>query len=304
MRAGVDLDNPLPNPPPLPTDLPAPRLVSPRGALRRSLAVWGWGQVAAGDRRGWLGPPLQVATVAALVVLGPAAAPGTNAPFVFAGTALACAAWAAIAVHAHRVAARRRSALGIEPGQTGALELLFLAPVVVAFSTFFWLAAGRLADPGTVLVDYTEDWQAGRIDLAAARFVVQPSTADLSDEWARQLAGLRNALVRLAAVAGPAAGIDPERPLDSIRWTARPDGSDADGLVVDIEVVREESVRGQLFGLLPSTTQRLVTLERLGTAELRLVPLSSPLDGSAWRIVRVEIEGVVVGRSGQAAVRE
>jgi hypothetical protein len=233
-----------------------------------------------------------------LVALAPAAAAGTYAPFVFSGVALTFAAWVAIAVHAHRAAVRRRSTLGIEAGKTGALELLVLAPVVVAFSTLFWLEAGRLADPGTVLADYTEDWQAGRTDAAAARFVAQPATADLSDEWTRQLAGLRNALVRLAAVGGPGAGIDPGRPLDSIRWTSRGDGSAPDGLVVDIEVVREESVRSQLFGLLPSTTQRLVTLERLGTAELRLVPQPGPLAGSAWRIVRIEIEGVVVGASG------
>jgi hypothetical protein len=293
VNAGVDLDNPFPNPPPLPTDLPAPRLVSPRGALRRSLVVWGWGQLAAGDRRGVLGPPLEVATLAGLTLIVPAASAGTNASLAFAAVVLTFAAWIAIAVHAHRAAAHRRSGLGIEPGPSGGIDLLWLAPLVVVFSTLFWLGAGRLGDPGTVLADYVADWQAGRADSALVRFTAPPgSSAELSDAWSRQLAGLRNALVRLAAVAGPSSAIDPERPLDTVRWTARPAESAPDTRLVDIEVVRQESVRGQLFGLLPSTTQRLVTLDRLGMAELRLVALPGPFAGSAWRIVRVDIGGI------------
>jgi hypothetical protein len=295
--AGADLDNPLPNPPPVPSDLPPPRLASPRGALRRSLILWGWGQIAAGGRRGWLGPPLQVGALAGLLAFGPAAARGTNAPLVFLAGALVLGLWVAIPFHAHRVASRRRAALDLPSGQTGGLDLLWLAPVAVVLSTAFWTGTGRLGDPGVVLADYVGDWRAGRVADAAGRFVATPGEgAALADAWGRQLANLRNDLVRLSAVSGPGSGIDPEQPLETVRWSLQP-AEDPGTVLVDIEVVRRETVRSQVFGWLPSTSQRLVTLERLGTAELRLIDLPGTLGGQGWRIVRVEVGGVELGGS-------
>ncbi|MDQ2964522.1 MAG: hypothetical protein M3R57_01550 [Chloroflexota bacterium] len=40
--------------------------------------MWGWGQIVAGDRRGWLGPAAQVAVLAAFAIRGPGLVAGTN----------------------------------------------------------------------------------------------------------------------------------------------------------------------------------------------------------------------------------
>ena len=256
--------------------------------------VWGWGQVAAGDRRGWILPIVQLGAVAALVFLGSSAAFGTNAPFVFLAASIVLALWALIPVHAHRVAALRRAALDLPAGATGGFDLLWLSPLIVAFSTVFWSSAGRLGDPGLVLSDYVADWRAGSVDVASRRFSTPPADSAVADAWEAQLANLRNDLVRLAAVSGTSSGIVPEDPFGSVRWTPR-DDAEPGTFTADVEVVRRESVRSQLFGLLPSTSQRLVTLEKLGSAELVLVDLPGQMGGQGWRIVRVEIEGIVVG---------
>jgi hypothetical protein len=259
------------------------------------LIVWGWGQVAAGDRRGWILPIVQLALVAVLLAIGPGAAQGTNAWLVFLAAAVVFALWAAIPVHAYRRAVQRHAALDVPLGRTGGLDLLWLAPIAVVFSTVFWSVAARTADPGTVLADYAADWRAGRAETAVGRFEMPPSDpSGVRDAWTAQLAKLRNDLVRLAAVSGPGSGIDPEDPLASIHWAARDDGEPGT-YIVDIEVVRRETIRGQLLGLVPSTSQRLVPLEKLGVAELRLVDLPGPLAGNGWRIVRVEVGGTVLG---------
>jgi hypothetical protein len=260
------------------------------------MVVWGWGQIAAHDRRGWLGPPLQVALIAALVTFAPTAAQGSNAPLVFLAGATVLALWLVIPVQAHRVAARRRAAVDVAIGPSSGLDLLWLAPFAVAFSTFFWTVAGRAGDPGLVLSDYVADWRSGRVDAAVSMFDTPPGdTGTIADTWEAQLANLRNDLVRLAAVSGPASGIDPAQPLDSVVWSAEP-AEDSSTSIVAIEVVRRESVRGVLFGLLPSTSQRLVTLEKLGSAELRRVNLPGRFGGQGWRIVRVEVGGIALGR--------
>jgi hypothetical protein len=257
--------------------------------------VWGWGQIAAGDRRGWIGPPLQLALVAALAVFAPSAAQGTNAWLIFLAGAVVMALWLAVPVDAYRLTMRRRAALDVPTGSASGLDLLWLAPFAVAFSTFFWAAAGRAADPGLVLSDYVGDWRTGRVDAALALFDIPPGdSASMPGTWEAQLANLRNDLVRLAAVSGPTSGIDPGQPLDSIVWSAKPP-EEADAFLVAIEVVRRETVRGQLLGLVPSTSQRLVTVERLGTVELRLVDLPGPFGGQAWRIRSVEVGGIGLG---------
>ncbi len=298
-RGGRDLDIPVPNPPPIPSDLPAPSLITPRGALRRSLVIWGWGQLAAGDRRGWLGPPVQAGAITVLVVAGPALAAGTGATLAFVLACLLFAAWTAVAAGAYRRAARRRAALDLPAGNGGAADLLWLGPFVVVLATGFWIAGGRAAEPATVLDDYVADWRTGDADSALRLFDRPPaSAAEIAETWQRQLAGLRNDLVRIAAAAGPGSGIDPDRPLDSVRWV-EVGVSPAGGRLIAIEVARRETVRGQLLGFLPTTSQRLVTLERLGLVELRLVDRPGPIAFGprieAWRLVRIDVGGVVVG---------
>lgn len=272
-------------------------MVTAAGALRRSLLVWGWGQVSAGDRRGWLGPPVQAAAVA-LVVLAAPLAGGTAAPLVFLLAAGLVAAWAAIAAHAWRTAAHRRASLGVEPGGGGE-AMLWLVPLVLAVGAGLWVAGGSDADPALALDAYLADWRAGRAGAAAERFADPPSSTALLAAWDRQAGAVRNAVVRIQA-ADPAVVADPSRLLDGLRWVDL--GATADGgRQLALEAVRQERVRNELFGILPATSQRLVPVERLGIAELRTVPVAS---GSgpfgpvvAWRLVRVEIAGELLAGS-------
>jgi hypothetical protein len=288
-------DLPVPNPPPLPGDVIPTRLPSPRGALRASLLIWGWGQIAAGDRRGWLGPPAQLGALLVVGWLAPALAGGTSVSLAFLLGAAVLAAWALVAVDAHRRTARRLAAVDLPAGHDGAADLLWLAPAAIVLSTLLWAGGGRAADPGVVLDQYVGDWGAGRTAAGIARFAATPGgEAEVRERWAGQLAGLRNELVRLAAELGEAADIDPDRPLETVRWT---DGGPLDGgrgRLVVVEVVRREAVRSLLFGFVPTTSQRLVTIARLGEVRLRLVPAGSG-PGEVWRIVRVEVGGIPLG---------
>jgi len=258
------------------------------------LLIWGWGQVVAGDRRGWLGPPAQVAALAVLVAATPTLVAGTNGELAFVAGAAVLGAWALIAVHAHRGAARRRAALDLPPGETGAAELLWFAPFVIALSSGFWIAAGDAGDPGVLLDLYVADWRHGRAGEAAVRFATQPDSAVLAQTWDRQLAALHNKLVAIAAAAGPDSGIDPDHPLDEVRWVDA--GTTASGArLVALEIARVETVDGKLFGILPTTSQRLVTLASLGRIELRLLDRPGSAGGVAWRIVGAEVGGVAIG---------
>lgn len=289
--------NPVPNPPPLAGDYLASRVMTSPGALWRSLLVWGWGQMATGDRRGWVGPPLQVAALLGLVLAAPLAA-GTAAPSVFLAAVGVVAVWAGVGVHAWHRAARRRAALGGPPGG-GAGHLLGLTPLVVIVGAVFWLLAGHGADPALALDRYLAAWRAGDVDAGMAAFARPPGTpTELGEAWQRQTSGLRNALVRIVA-AVPEAEADPDRPLDRVRWVDL-GATERGGRRFRLEVARQETEQGALFGILPTTGRRLVSLERLGEAELVAAPdpaAASPLGTpTVWRVVRVEITGETVGR--------
>lgn len=230
----------------------------------------------------------------ALALGGPTLVAGTNGELAFVAGAAILAAWALIAVHAHHRAARQRAALGLPPGEAGAADLLWLAPFAIALSSGFWIATGDAGDPAVLLDQYVADWRFGRAAAAVHRFAAPPDPAVLAETWDRQLAALRNGLVAIAATAGPDSDIDPDRPLDSVRWVDA-GTTVSGGRLVAIEVARTEAIEGQLFGLLPTTSQRLVTLAHLGSIELRLVGGPDTPGGPSWRIVSAEIGGVTIG---------
>ena len=254
--------------------------------------MWGAGQIVAGDRRGWLLPPLQAAAIAGLIVaIG--AASGTYVTLVYLGGVAVLGAWVGIAAGAYRLAARRHAALDVAPRALGALDLLWLSPLVVVGSTLLWAYGGSQADPGSTLADYVDNWRSGRVDVAREQFGMPPHALALGQAWDRQLAALHNDLVRVSATARPDARIDPDHPLDTIVWlpAVTPDPGAA---AFDIAVVRSATVRSQLLGLLPSTAQRVEVLERLGRVEIRRVELPG-LAGQAWRISSADVGGIVVG---------
>ncbi|HET7026869.1 MAG TPA: hypothetical protein VFI28_04185 [Candidatus Limnocylindrales bacterium] len=285
--------------------LPVPRPISPRGAIRRSLLVWGWGELATGGRRGFL---LVVAEIAAVVtfvfVLAPYSA-GSAAGLVFLGGGAFVAVWAAQALHAERRAAR-----GIAPshdpvGHGAAIELLWLAPIVVAGATAFWTMSGPSASPESVLAAYVDSWRAGDVADASGLFAVVPDRASLAASWARQSARLSNETIRASAQAGPNGGIDPEDPWASLRWAPSTGASPSSTLgldgrpVVAATIVRHDTVRDSFLGLVPTTSQRLAVVEDLGTVRLRTVDLPGPFAGAppvvVWRIDELDLLGERVG---------
>jgi hypothetical protein len=273
--------------------------------LARSLVVWGWGQLAAGDRRGWLLMAAQPAAIVALALAGPPLSDGAGAALVFVAGSAVLFVWAAVAVHAYRRAARRRVLVELPGPDGGSLVLLVFLPIAIVASTLFWGFGARESDPSTVLDRYVADWRAGRVVEAISRFRESPGTTAIVREiWDAQMAALHNELLRLVPRAGPAGGIDPNAPLDTVRWVdAGP--SPGGGRLVALEVSRREDVRGLVLGLLPVSSQRLVPLARLGTAELAPVRIGAPVApagplpdgpwGVAWRLVEVEIVGVRLG---------
>jgi hypothetical protein len=267
--------------------------------------VWGWGQLATGDRRGWLLVPLQPLAIAVVFVAGPPLVPGAGVTLVYlAGVALLLA-WTAVAIHAYRRAVRRRVLVELPGSDGSALALLLFAPLAIAASTALWALGGVAADPATVVDRYVADWRVGRVGAAIARFEERPGTRALVREiWDAQLTALHNELIRLVPRAGPEGGIDPDRPFDTVRWV---DGgpTPGGGHLVRLEVARRETVRGLVLGLLPVSSQRLVPLEQLGSVELVRVPIDLPPEtagvvpsgpwAETWRIRSVEVLGVTLG---------
>ena len=276
-----------------PTDLPPPRLPTPRGALRRSLILWGWGQLALGDRRGWLLLALEPVALAALVAIGLPLGAGTGLELVFVAGALVAVAWLGQSVHAYRLAVRRRRPFDLAGPDGGAIELLWLVPFAVAATTAYWAAFGTAASPDATLARYVADWRAGHAADGAALFATPPDPSALAAAWQRQAPRLRNDLVVAAAAAGPDSAIDPQQPFESLRfdWAgAAAGGAGAGSRVVDIRVVRVRAIRDTAFGFVPISHDELVSVADLGTVTLRLVSLPGPIPGlpvTAWRIDRV-----------------
>ena len=269
------------------------------------MLVWGWGQLATGDRRGWLLIPLQPLAIAAFLVGGPPLVQGAGVTLVYLGGVVLVLAWVGVAVHAYARAVRRRVLVEL-PGPDGsAIGLLLFAPPAILASTALWALGGVAADPATVVDRYVADWRAGRVADAIGRFDERPGTGPLVREiWDAQLTALHNELIRLVPRAGPEGGIDPDRPFDTVRWVdggPTPDG----GHLVRLEVARRETVRGLVLGLLPVSSQRLVPLEQLGSVELVRVPIDLPPEtagvipagpwAETWRIRSVEVQGVMLG---------
>jgi hypothetical protein len=261
------------------------------------MLLWGWGQIASGDRRGWLGPPAQAGLLAGMVWVTPQLAPGTGVGILFLLGTLLLAAWAAVPMHAYRQAAVGRAMPGV-PGPGSGIALLLLAPAAIVASSLFWSFSGRSAEPAAVLDWYVTAWQEGRAADATVHLRPAPSTEDLLEVWERQETALRNELVRLAAQEGPGAGIDPGEPLGTVRWVDA-GATSGGGRLVLIEVARRETVRGLFLGFLPASTQSLVTLAGLGQVELQREPIEGPLPpgpwAEAWRITGIEVAGAALG---------
>ncbi len=255
--------------------------------LRTALLGWGLGHLLLGDRRGWLLLAVEAAAVLALVVLTPPLIDGEAAPLLFLALVAFIAAWGAQAVDAYREAVRRGAP------RTGAAWILGLAVPAVLLVGGFWLFAGRGASPAAALEQYVTGWRHDRPDIAAAAMTQRPDPAALRAAWGDRGSALRNRLVALTARFGGDAGLDPDRPFDSLRFTVL-SGGESDRVDVSVEIVRQVVVRSQFLGVFPTATQERRAVEEIGRGTLVRVPgpvgLVPGVRTPVWRLERLDLE--------------
>jgi hypothetical protein len=257
--------------------------------LRRSLFVWGLGQLAIGDRRGWLLLIVQPLAIAGLFVFAALLIQGTRWMVVFPALLLVLFAWLGQALAAYRQAIKRGAPAG------GELQVVGFLPVAVVAVTVFWLVGGSLGAPATTLGRYVSAWEHNDSAEAAQLFAEPTSTAEIEAMWAAQTAYLERAVTAAAIQYGPLSGLDPEEPFNSLRFTEQPSSS-ADVASVAVELVRRQRVESMLLGFIPTATQETVVVEQIGTIDLRALPDTPPpwlagikTGASVWLIETVDL---------------
>ena len=243
----------------------------PPGAsvLRRSLLVWGLGQLAIGDRRGWLLLLAQPLAIGGLIVFAAVLIEGTRWMVVFPALLLLLVAWLGQALGAYRQAVAR----GATPG--GELQVVGFLPVAVVAVTVFWLVGGSLGAPATTLGRYVAAWENNNAAEAAQLFATPMSTADIEAMWVTQTTYLEQQVTAAFIEYGPLSGIDPDEPFNSLRFTEEPSTA-GDLASVAVELVRRQRVESLLLGFIPTATQETVVVEQLGTIELKALPDTPP----------------------------
>ena len=251
------------------------------GVLRRSLLLWGWGQIALGDRRGWLLLPVQPIAIAGVAFAAWQLIDGTRWLAVFLPLVALLVFWIAQAVHAHQ----RALALGAAPG--GELQLAFFLPVVLAAVSVFWLVGGRHGSPASAVEAYMAAWEAGRPDVAVGLFgTTGPMQPELSGAWNEQRSWLTSAITSGRATYGVQSGLDPTRPFRNLRV------SQTGPNTYTVELVRSESYQTTLLGFIPTAGQRTVVVAPVLAIHVFEQLVAGPLESSVWRISSVEaLEG-------------
>jgi hypothetical protein len=206
--------------------------------------LWGWGQAATGDRRGFVLAAVEIAWLGTFAWFVPPLLDGGFVTAIFVAGVAFVAAWAAVALHAYRLAIRRGRPFDRSRPDGGAADLLWLAPAAMVGMTFLWAVGGTLARPESAMARYVHDWQVGDPADAVRLFASSPTAATLASNWEAQLATLRNELVRMGAVGGEDEGLDPARPFERIRFVDVPSTmsgeSGAPGSVrrIDVQLVK------------------------------------------------------------------
>jgi hypothetical protein len=244
-------------------------LPSAASVLRRSLFVWGLGQLAIGDRRGWLLLLAQPLAIVGLLVLAAVLIEGTRWMVVFPALLLVLAAWFGQALSAYR----RAVELGARPG--GELQVVGFLPLALVAVTTFWLIGGSLGSPASTMARYVSAWETGRSAEAAELFAEPVTTAEIEVMWVAQTAYLEQQVVAAAIQYGPLSGIDPEQPFNSLRFTEQPTTA-VDVSTVAVELVRRQRVESLLLGFIPTATQETVVVEQIGAISLRALPDPPP----------------------------
>jgi hypothetical protein len=99
--------------------------------------------------------------------------------------------------------------------------------------------------------------------------------------------------VALTARFGGDAGLDPDRPFDSLRFTVLSD-RDRERVEVSVEIVRQVVVRSQFLGVFPAATQERRPIEEVGRGTLVRVPgpegVVPGVRTPVWRLESLDVE--------------
>ncbi len=213
---------------------------------------------------------------------------GTRWLAVFPLLAAIVGVWVAQAIHAHRSALER----GYAPG--GELRVMLLIGLAVLVLTGYWLVGGRHGSPGATLAEYLDAWQSGRAEEAAPLLIADPSADELRSAWADQDRQLRDAVANAAAVYGGEAGLDPQQPFNSLRFTEADKGT-AGEATINVDLVRLQRVESSVLGVVPTARQQTVVVDRQLVIRLALVPQpglawlpDGILDSFSWEISSID----------------
>lgn len=257
--------------------------------LTRALLVWGLGHLTLGDRRGWLLLATQPIALAGAAVATAQLVDGARWLVVFPVLGAIVAVWLAQAVHAHRLALER----GRAPG--GELRVMLFVAMAALILTAFWLVGGRHGSPSATLGAYLEAWRSDRAEAAATLFVVDQSLEQLRVVWSDQALRLRESVARAMALHGSEAGLDPDQPFDSLRFTEIGDQQTPNTATIAVDLVRLQRVESQMLGIVPTASQQTLVISRQMSIRLALVPdigfdwlPLGLLRSSSWQIVSVD----------------
>lgn len=248
------------------------------------MLVWGWGHITLGDRRGWILVVLQPLAILGWLFAASQLIDGTRWLAVFVPLVLLLVFWVGQAVHAYR----RAIALGGAPG--GELQLALFLPLALAVFTAFWLLGGRHGSAASTVEAYMEAWEANRPDLALSLFGnAGPQPDSLVAFWDERRSWLTSTIEFKRAIYGPASGLDPDEPFNSLRVTqTSPTG-------FDVELVRSETFQTSLLGLIQTSGQRTVAIAPVMHIVVVEQPVTGWLPASVWVVDSKTLGGVQAG---------
>lgn len=264
----------------------AGRAVSPASVLRRSLLLWGLGDLALGRARAgaaWLAG--EVIGLAFVGWLSAGLLTTTWYPLPFLAGSLFLCAWALQAVSSYRRARDLADAGGTAAGRGPAAAVTWLTLPILAWGTAFWLVAASAATPAAVLDRFESAWPdvASGSSSFAASLAADP--AALAADAGAAYAALQGAC-RAGKLTADCA-TSPQNLLRDVRISIVEESATMASAVV--EIVSFERRPSSFLGVFAATDLVPVPQETLLRLELSAVPAALPggihLGARTWQIL-------------------
>ncbi len=257
--------------------------------LRRSVLIWGLGDLALGRRRAalaWMAAEALSAAFLAYVVVGLTDTTLYLVPFL--GGIAFLLAWTAQAVAAYRRALSLRGTTGPTPPRSPAANVAWLSLPLLVWGAGFWLVGASAASPAAVLDRFEASWP----NLLQSGTRLQPNLAtDPATTTDAATAALRNlgALCRDGELAADCADA-PENLLRSVRFRIEAESGTTATAVAETVVYERHPTR--FLGLISGT--ELVPVPRTQVLVIDLRAVAAPLPGGLeigarrWQIVNAQ----------------